>query len=235
VQWLPSLKRLPSTDSTTAVFILAASFLSGVAIYAVPVPKTKGNATSEISRSAASDIPQSKPGETVAIRPIAFTCELFGGSEGLYQSSTLKWIYAGEGLFPLLATIFVRGGRVYIHVGSLELPTERAARESKLIEIDTVTMGDFSTYPNTTIKFHGCNFAGYIIYHSPGRLTAFCSTSRKSRGSPALHPNIFIRSLPISSDALGVDSDGSVLQPFSDFVHIQKTSTSMLKDIKNHR
>lgn len=224
LQWLPSVRRLPSSNSTTSVYILAASFLTGVAIYAIPSQKMNGTVTSELSANPEVDIPQSKPGETMAIHPMAFTCALFEEIEDPHDSLTLKWIYVGEGLFPLLATILLCKERVFTHIGSLELPLERAARDTELITINTVAMGDFSSHPNTTIKFHGCSFAGSFIAHSPGRLTAFYMTSRQSiSGSPAMHPNISIKCLPISSDAMGVTSDGSVLQSFSDIFHIHRT------------
>jgi len=231
LQWLCSLNRLPSSITTTSAFILAASFLTGVAVYAIPMTKTNEPTTSELSTSATLDYPQSKPGETMTIYPFALTSALFSEVQNLNGAPTLKWIYAGEGLFPLLATILIHEERVFLHVGSLELPsertareTERAARETKMISMKTVTTGDFSLNTNTALNFHGCNFEGSILAHSPGQLTAFCVTSRQSLfGLPRMHPNMMMKSLPVSSDALGVTSDGSVLQSFSDIIHIQKT------------
>eukprot|EP00554_Chaetoceros_debilis_P010300 CAMPEP_0194106814 /NCGR_PEP_ID=MMETSP0150-20130528/6783_1 /TAXON_ID=122233 /ORGANISM="Chaetoceros debilis, Strain MM31A-1" /LENGTH=2377 /DNA_ID=CAMNT_0038795057 /DNA_START=138 /DNA_END=7274 /DNA_ORIENTATION=- len=220
---------LPSEQS---VFLLAASFKTGVAIYNITLP-TKGStihnhSTPSISELSTDSDPYEKS-KTASDIPIISP---FAGNamarKGCLQSR-VEWVDCDANRIPIVATAFFYETEIMVYFGSLDLPSYGHESIESFLVLSTLSEATFHrTEQTTSPKIYGTMKS--LIAVDATSISMFYPSIQIGEHLPLT--NIFHHSfsLPVASKALGLMSDGSPLKDHNDVLHIYSTLNFFRKD-----
>ena len=216
-----------SIESSSSPLLLAAMFATGVTVYALLLPSTPTGEKQDIpplvdiSGSITLETSQSASINSNVISP--FVASRFDADEVGRESSTVLWMKGGNGSLPYLATIlFQNGNQMVITVATIHFPGHMEDNKSASLKI--ISKESVSIPHAKFSKFYGQNVAGSVLAHYHGHLTSYrlASTLGRYRYSE-LHPKLYLDSMPISSEVIGITSSGFTNQPVNDVLYIQSS------------
>ena len=211
---------MPTKNSVVSCYLLAASFLTGVVVYAIPsnhsATSHDAQSVSDISNTSEQDKNYSTSSEVVHLSPIVGAVVEERFEVGVPMNSFVQWICCGGSALPLLSTGLLGTTQMDIEVSELKIPNYNHLIRQDEVYLESITKATFSKKVDKRFELW-CGVKDALVAHSNGSLTTF---KLSSRFTSELHPKLFSDSMCVSSDALCLTSAGYPISSFHNVLHV---------------